>query len=177
MCVMRAPELLLLLLVLLHGSGHAFLSTPPHRSRPSSATRLLAGEDPMLNAADLTIKNLKETLAPGVPAPPELDELVAARESGKGTEALAASVYNLMCEQACLFDRDENGKFIPTRFDLSSDFDDPEVKQKIAYTYQYGINMITAGIINQDDVMEAAKDRLISRVGKTPEEFDAWLGY
>lgn len=131
----------------------------------------------MAKAADLTLQHLQQNMGAGVEMPPEFEELKKGRAGGAGTEALGRLVYNLMCEEAMLFDKDEFGVLTPTRFDLKNDCDDPEVKQKVSYVYRYGISMIQAGLIGMDDVKLAAKDRLIARVGKSPQEFDEWLGY
>ena len=53
----------------------------------------------------------------------------------------------------------------------------PEVKKEFAYLYQYGINLIGRNLLDEADAKEIVTKGLIERTGKTPEEFDAWLGY
>lgn len=41
----------------------------------------------------------------------------------------------------------------------------------------YGMNLAARGLIGVEELKEIVTKRLIERTGKTPEEFDEWLGF
>eukprot|EP00566_Odontella_aurita_P028509 CAMPEP_0113555080 /NCGR_PEP_ID=MMETSP0015_2-20120614/16514_1 /TAXON_ID=2838 /ORGANISM="Odontella" /LENGTH=188 /DNA_ID=CAMNT_0000456309 /DNA_START=177 /DNA_END=740 /DNA_ORIENTATION=- /assembly_acc=CAM_ASM_000160 len=134
----------------------------------------LSTEERMVEAADTYCKYIGGNLGEGVPDPPELSALKDATESGADTKVLAACMYELMCEQGMIYDRDEDGILTPTQFVITENLDVPEVKSEFDYLYRYGMNLVRQGLVDVDDVKEIVKSKLIERTGKTPEEFDAW---
>ena len=84
----------------------------------------------------------------------------------------------MMIEVGMLYDRDpETGIMTPTNFDIKTSLEVPEVKSEFDYLYKYGINLVGSGLIAEEKMKEIVKSRLIERTGKSPEEFDKWLGY
>jgi hypothetical protein len=113
-----------------------------------------------------------------VDPPPELEALRKARDAGCDEKTLTLRIYELMIEQGMKYDVDaETGKLSPTQFDIKSNLDVPEVKAEFAHLYQYGIQLIGRDLLDVDIAKECVKTRLIERTGKSPEEFDKWLGY
>jgi len=138
----------------------------------------LSFQEQMEESATTFIADVESRLAEGVSAPPELEELRAARDDGADASELALKVYILMIEQGMVYDSDpETGALSYTNFDIKGNLEVPEVKQEFAYLYTYGINLIGRGVIGVDRVKEEVKQRLIDRTGLSPEKFDEWLGY
>ena len=50
-------------------------------------------------------------------------------------------------------------------------------KKEFGFLYGYGMKLIKQGLLDIDTAKDIIKRKLIERTGKTPEEFDAWLGY
>lgn len=122
--------------------------------------------------------DIESRLNEGVAAPPELEELRAARDAGADGKELALKVYILLIEQGMLYDSDpDTGKLALTNFNIKEGLDIPEVKQEFAYLYKYGMGLVQKGVVDVETIKEVVKERLISRTGQTPEEFDEWLGY
>jgi len=130
------------------------------------------------DSATKFILDLEARLADGVAPPPELEALRKARDDDSDEKTLALKIYELMIEQGMCYDIDaETGKLSPTQFDIKNNLDIPEVKQEFAHLYQYGMQLISRDLLDVDVAKECVKTRLIERTGKTPEEFDSWLGY
>ena len=131
-------------------------------------------------AADKTISNVAGSLGDGVKAVPELDALRKLREHGDATtnDQLSLGIYELMIERGMTYDEDpDTGVLTLTDFDLSANLDVPEVKDEFGYLYRYGMSLISKGLATTEDIKEVVQKRLIARTGKTPEEFDEWLGF
>jgi len=133
-------------------------------------------EEAFEQAAKQYLEEIGSCLGPGMTPPPEFEAVKNALDNGEKMTVLAARMYDLMCEQGMIYDK-VDGVLVPTEVNYKTDYDKPEVKTKVGYIYQYGINLIKRGIIEVDDVKSSVKERLIARVGLTPEEFDEWLGY
>lgn len=148
-----------------------FASAMPEKPQQSMKEKL---ED----SATKFILDLEARLADGVAPPPELEALRKARDDDSDEKTLALKIYELMIEQGMCYDIDaETGKLSPTQFDIKNNLDIPEVKQEFAHLYQYGMQLISRDLLDVDVAKECVKTRLIERTGKTPEEFDSWLGY
>lgn len=135
--------------------------------------------DRMVESATQFIAQLEASLGDDVTPPPELEALREARDS-PNTEVteLVQRVYELMIEQSMLYDLDpETGKRTPTEWNIIDNLEEPQVKSEFDYLYKYGMNLATRGLMDVDVLKEIVSQRLIPRTGKTPEEFDAWLGY
>ncbi len=132
----------------------------------------------LMESATTFIADTEARLADGVDAPPEVQALKEARDADSDEKTLALRIYELMIEQGMTFDVDaETGRLSPTQFDIKNNLDIPEVKAEFAHLYQYGMQLISRDLLDVDVAKECVKTRLIERTGKTPEEFDAWLGY
>jgi len=132
----------------------------------------------MEQSATTFMADIESRLAEGVTAPPELEDLRAARDAGADAGELALKIYILLIEQGMLYDSDpETGELDYTNVDIKANLDVPEVKQEFAYLYNYGIGLIGKGAVDIDVMKEAVKKRLIERTGLSPEKFDEWLGY
>jgi len=132
----------------------------------------------LMESATTFIADIEARLADGVDPPPEVQALKEARDADSDEKTLALRIYELMIEQGMTYDVDaETGKLSPTQFDIINNLDVPEVKAEFAHLYQYGMQLISRDLLDVDVAKECVKTRLIERTGKTPEEFDAWLGY
>lgn len=135
-------------------------------------------KEKLMESATTFILDIEARLADGVDPPPEVETLRAARDADSDESTLALRIYELMIEQGMTYDVDaETGKLSPTQFDIKNNLDIPEVKAEFAHLYQYGMQLIARDLLDVDVAKECVKTRLIERTGKTPEEFDAWLGY
>lgn len=130
-------------------------------------------------AADKTIASMQGALSDGVEAVPALEELKTIRnDSSSSDEELSSAIYILMIERGMTYDEDpENGILTPTNFDIKANLEEPAVKKEFSFLYGYGMQLISRGFVSMDKIKEIVTERLISRTGLTPEEFDAWLGY
>jgi len=130
-------------------------------------------------AADKSIATVVGSLGEGVEAVPEVDELRQLRKNKSTTdEQLALGIYSLMIERGMTYDEDDDtGTLTPTDFDIQANLEVPEVKQEFSFLYKYGMSLITKGLASVDGIKEVVQKRLIARTGKTPEEFDEWLGF
>jgi len=166
----------------------AFVVTSPSPLRMSSTESDFATAMPdkpeqsiaerMEESATQFISVFSDRLGDGVEPPPELEALKKARDSGAAPEVMTARIYELMCEQGMLYDVDpETGIMTPTEWDIKENLDEPNVKKEFFNLYNYGMNLVMRGMIGVDEVKEIVKERLIARTGKTPEEFDEWLGF
>ena len=133
----------------------------------------------LLDSADRCISNVRGSLADGVDAIPELETLEKLRDDESASEeALALGVYEVMIERGMTYDEDpDNGLLTPTEFDIQANLEVPEVMDEFRYLYGYGMKLIQQGLASVDGVKDVVMKRLISRTGKTPEEFDEWLGF
>ena len=135
-------------------------------------------QEKMRDSATIFIADLRSRLAEGVPEPPELEDLIQARDNNASAEELALKIYILLIEQGMRYDQSpEDGSMTETDFDIPNNLDIPEVKKEFAYLYKYGMNLIAKGLVEMEDVKEVVQERLIKRTGLTPEKFDEWLGY
>lgn len=176
-----------LLLSLCASAAHAFApsSRSGGRRRPFALSSPLhlaeapaAGGGSYAENAARHFAGMSDALAPGVDPPPEVDALRKALDEGADEETLMTRVYELMCEQAMLFDQDpETGMFVVTEADYVTGRDVPELKEKIGYIYGYGMGLVTEGMLGVEACKGIVQSRLIERTGLAPEEFDKWLGY
>jgi hypothetical protein len=136
-------------------------------------------EERIQQTATEFIATLTERLGEGVQPPqPELDALKEARDSGAKPDVIATRIYELLIEQGMLYDTDpETGIMTLTEWNIKEHLEAPEVKKEFLYLYQYGMGLIAKGYVGIDEVKNIVKERLIDRTGKTPEEFDKWLGF
>lgn len=136
-------------------------------------------EEMMQQTATEFIAQLEGRLGEGVAPPAELDALRMARDNGRASpKELTKLIYELMIEQGMTYDTDpETGIMTPTEWDIKECLGEPEVKREFLYLYQYGMNLIAKGLLDVVDVKAIVEKRLVVRTGKTPEEFDEWLGY
>lgn len=161
-----------------------------HRCHPTSALKMSdfasampekpqqSMKEKLMDSATTFIVDIETRLADGVSPPPEVQALKDARDADSDEKTLALRIYELMIEQGMTFDVDPTtGKLSPTQFDIKNNLDIPEVKQEFAHLYQYGMQLIARDLLDIEVAKECVKTRLIERTGKTPEEFDAWLGY
>jgi len=132
----------------------------------------------LMESATTYIVTIEGQLAEGVKKPEALERLRKARDEGADAKTLGARTYELMIEQGMAYDQDPGtGALTPTEWDIKENLETPEVKKEFAYLYQYGINLIGRNLLDEADAKEIVTKGLIERTGKTPEEFDAWLGY
>jgi len=172
----------------------AFVNNPPTIASPTRRTELHMESDfssampeaPkqttrefLEKAADKSIATVVGSLGEGVEAVPEVDELRQLRKNKSTTdEQLALGIYSLMIERGMTYDEDDDtGTLTPTDFDIQANLEVPEVKQEFSFLYKYGMSLITKGLASVDGIKEVVQKRLIARTGKTPEEFDEWLGF
>ncbi len=135
-------------------------------------------KEKLMESATTFILDIEARLADGVDPPPEVQTLKEARDADSDESTLALRIYELMIEQGMTYDVDaETGKLSPTQFDIKNNLDIPEVKAEFAHLYQYGMQLIARDLLDVDVAKDCVKTRLIERTGKTPEEFDEWLGY
>ena len=135
-------------------------------------------EEKLVESATTFIVTIEGQLADGVKPPEALEKLRKARDEKADAKTLAARTYELMIEQGMTYDQDpETGVLTPTEWDITENLETPEVKKEFSYLYQYGINLIGRGLLDEAVAKEIVLEGLIKRTGKTPEEFDAWLGY
>ena len=135
-------------------------------------------EEKLMESATTYIVTIEGQLAEGVEPPQALEKLRQARDNGADAKTLAARTYELMIEQGMTYDQDpETGVLTPTEWDIKENLETPEVKKEFSYLYQYGINLIGRGLLDEADAKDIVMKGLIERTGKTPEEFDEWLGY
>lgn len=135
-------------------------------------------EEKLMESATTYIVTIEGQLADGVEPPAALEKLRKARDEKTDAKTLAARTYELMIEQGMTYDQDpDTGALTPTEWDIKENLETPEVKKEFSYLYQYGINLIGRGLLDEADAKEIVMKGLIERTGKTPEEFDAWLGY
>ena len=71
----------------------------------------------------------------------------------------------------------DTGILTPTEFDVKAHLDVPEVASEFLYLYQYGMFLIRRGYCSANAIKDVVERRLVARTGKTPLEFDAWLGF
>ncbi len=135
-------------------------------------------QERMEEAATTFIASFTERLGEGVDPPPELEALRKARDENAPPEIMTARIYELMCEQSMLYDVDpQTGIMTPTEWVITENLEEDNVKQEFKMLYNYGMNLVFRGMIGVEELKEIVKKRLIARTGKTPEEFDAWLGF
>lgn len=138
----------------------------------------LSMEERIQQSADQFVETITLTLGEGVPAPPELDALLKARKNGAGASELSVRIYELMIERGMLYDEaPETGTLTLTVFDIKANLEVKEVQDEFAHLYKYGMMLMNRGLLSTDEVKTIVLERLISRTGLTPEEFDTWLGY
>ena len=135
-------------------------------------------QEQMAKSATEFIADVEARLVEGVAAPPELEELRAARDANADAGELALKIYILLIETGMTYDQDpDTGSLALTNFDIKTGLEIPEVKQEFAYLYKYGMGLIAKGVVDVDTIKDVVKSRLIERTGLSPEEFDEWLGY
>lgn len=135
-------------------------------------------EEKLVESATTYIATIEGQLADGVEPPEALEKLRAARDDKADAKTLAACTYALMIEQGMTYDQDpDTGALTPTEWDIKDNLETPEVKKEFAYLYNYGISLVAKNMLDENDAKEIVRKGLIERTGKTPEEFDAWLGY
>ena len=135
-------------------------------------------KEKLIESATTYISTLSGQLGEGVEAPEALDKLRKARDEEADEKVLAACTYELMIEQGMLYDQDpDTGALTPTEWDIKENLETPEVKKEFAYLYNYGMNLVAKDLLDVEDCKNIVKKGLIERTGKSPEEFDAWLGY
>jgi len=138
----------------------------------------LSMEERLVESATEFISMFTARLGEGVPEPPEVAALKEARDTGAGTNVMAARIYELMIEQGMLYDEDpDNGTLTPTDFDIKSSLEDPVIKKEFDFLYKYGMGLFSKGLVDVETIKTIVKERLIARTGLTPEKFDEWLGY
>mmetsp|Transcript_53323 Transcript_53323/g.79237 ORF Transcript_53323/g.79237 Transcript_53323/m.79237 type:complete len:186 (+) Transcript_53323:63-620(+) len=147
-----------------------FASAMPPKPEPTL-------QEHVASSAFSMYEHVKSNLGEGVPEPPELQSLLDAYNDNAEVDVLVAKTYELMIEQSMLYDRDDSGTLTPTQFDIKADLGAPEVEGEFDFLYKYGMNLIKKGLIDVDVCKDIVVTRLIARTGKTPEEFDTWLGY
>jgi len=151
--------------------GSDFGSAMPEKPEQSLEERLV-------ESATTYIATIEGQLADGVEPPEALEKLRAARDDKADAKTLAACTYALMIEQGMTYDQDpDTGALTPTEWDIKDNLETPEVKKEFAYLYNYGISLVAKNMLDENDAKEIVRKGLIERTGKTPEEFDAWLGY
>ena len=155
----------------LHMAESDFASAMPAKPAMTTLERLE-------RSATEFVDSIRSSLGEGVEELPELVALEEASRNGADGDTLAIRIYELMIEQGMMYDKDpDTGILTPTEYDIPSNLDVPEVKKEFSYLYTYGMSLITSGMMSIDTVKDIVKDRLISRTGLSPEEFDAWLGF
>ena len=135
----------------------------------------------LLQAAENCLATVRGSLGDGVEPVPEiatLEKMIESEESDVSDEELSMAIYELMIERGMTYDEDpDTGILTPTNFNIQENLDVPEVQAEFGYLYNYGMNLISKGLVSTDNMKKIVTERLIARTGKTPEEFDAWLGY
>lgn len=86
-------------------------------------------------------------------------------------------VYKLMIKRVMLYDEDtDTGALTSTRFtDLPNNLENPEVKQRFVYLYNYGMALLQQKILDSDTVNVIMVSDLISLTELKPEKFRTWL--
>jgi hypothetical protein len=130
-------------------------------------------------SADRCLSNIQDSLGEGVEAIPELAALRKVREdTSASNEDLSVAIYELMIERGMTYEEDpDSGVLTKPDFDIAANLDAPEVMDEFLYLYKYGMSLITRGFVSVESVKKVVQERLITRTGKTPEEFDEWLGF
>lgn len=131
----------------------------------------------LIDSATVYIDRIESQMGEGVSPPPEIEALRAARDDGDPTKVTSV-MYELMIEVGMTYDQDpETGTLTPTEWDIKENLEIPEVKREFALLYDYGMKLISRGMLDVDTCKDIVMTRLIARTGQTPEDFDAWLGY
>jgi len=152
------------------GSGSDFGSAMPAKPQQTLAEKLI-------ESATGYLTTIESQLGEGVEPPPEIGALRSARDSGD-PKKITSCMYELMIETGMTFDQDpDTGTLTPTEWDIKENLDAEEVKKEFGFLYGYGMKLIKQGLLDIDTAKDIIKRKLIERTGKTPEEFDAWLGY
>lgn len=130
-------------------------------------------------AADKTLASIQGALGEDVEPVPAVAELQETRNDPNSSEEnLAAAIYTLMIERGMTYDEEpDTGILTPTNFDIPSNLEVAEVKEEFLFLYRYGMQLISSGYVSVDTVKGIVQERLISRTGLSPEEFDEWLGF
>jgi hypothetical protein len=92
---------------------------------------------------------------------------------------LSQRIYELLIEKGMNYDLDPaTGALTKTQFtDLSNLLDNRAVKNEFFRLYSFGMQAAMTGVLDTETVKQIVEERLVSRTGLSPTEFDAWLGF
>ena len=133
------------------------------------------------DATDL-LESMKDGLAKGSYTD-EIVEMKALQEAiddpSSSSSLLSQRIYELLIEKGMRFDFDpDTGALTETQFsDLTQLLDNRAVKNEFFRLYSFGMQAAMTGVLDSETVKSIVEERLVSRTGLSPIEFDAWLGF
>lgn len=165
------------IVLLLSGASAYVLPSASLRSSVTSARalRTVMNEAPTVDiaqTAQAAMDNFLNMLPDDEEPPQSLIDLKAAVMDGDSMD-IGAKIYLLLVDQCLGYDIVEGG-VVKTQSDFSN-LDDPEVKNKMAYIYTYGISMFKKGLVSEDALKDAILNKVAAKVGMDGPEFDKWL--
>jgi len=130
--------------------------------------------------------DLLESMKDGLEKGSHTDEIVeikalqeAIDDSSSSSSLLSQRIYELLIEKGMRFDFDpDTGALTETQFsDLTQLLDNRAVKNEFFRLYSFGMQAAMTGVLDSETVKSIVEERLVSRTGLSPVEFDAWLGF
>ena len=130
--------------------------------------------------------DLLESMKDGLEKGSHTDEIVemkalqeAIDDPSSSSSLLSQRIYELLIEKGMRFDFDtDTGALTETQFtDLTQLLDNRAVKNEFFRLYSFGMQAAMTGVLDSETVKGIVEERLVSRTGLTPVEFDAWLGF
>jgi len=116
---------------------------------------------------------MREKLAIGASAPPELAALEAKVAADAPDSDIGIAMYELLVAMTLNFDTDGQEmvpKDAPEILERTN-----EVAEKMTYLYRYGMRMVSQDVFDVDSLKDMIIRLLANRVGLTGEELDQWL--
>ena len=170
-----------LLLLVTMALAHGYHVVPSLRTRatmtkPAVSVRM-ADDNNLADMAMAAIDNVLRMCQECDP-PKALIGVKNALEEGEQL-AIGNAMYLLLVEQCLDFDpvedpQAEYPQLQPTTTDWKN-LEDPKVKEKLGYVYNYGIGMFQKGMISEDALKDAVLSKVAARVDMDGPAFDQWL--
>jgi hypothetical protein len=134
------------------------------------------------DANDL-LRSMKDGLQKGGDKDDEIEEMKALQQAiddpSSSASLLSQRIYELLIEKGMRYDLDtDTGALTKTQFsDLTELLDNRAVKNEFFRLYSFGMQAAATGVLDVETVKSIVEDRLVSRTGLSPLEFDKWLGF
>jgi hypothetical protein len=134
------------------------------------------------DANDL-LRSIKDGLQKGGDKDDEIEEMKALQQviddPSSSASLLSQRIYELLIEKGMRYDLDtDTGALTKTQFsDLTQLLDNRAVKNEFFRLYSFGMQTAATGVLDVETVKRIVEDRLVSRTGLSPLEFDKWLGF